>query len=90
MFKFFQVLSLLPIIGWPFVFYSTIFFFDNPNSNAFINWTAFLIVNSYPLILIGNSKLAGRIYINHRTLAYLFILWPIVLCSFLVVDFFSS
>ena len=90
MFKILQVLSLLPIIGWPLIFYSTIFFLDNPNSNALINWAMFLIVNSYPFILIGNSKLASRIYPNYRMLAYLLTIWPIVLCSILVLDLLLS
>ena len=43
---------LLPILAAPLVFYSTIFFFDNPSSEgeAFC-W--FLAVNSYSLILLG-------------------------------------
>lgn len=52
---------LLPILAAPFVFYTTIFFFDNPASigGAFL-W--FLAVNSYSLILLGICWASVLIY----------------------------
>ena len=59
-FKIFNLSLLLPILLWPFVFYTTIFFFDNP-TNYGETFFYFLLVNAYPLylfiIVFWNSKL---------------------------------
>lgn len=55
----------MPILAAPLVFYSTIFFFDNPSSEgeAFL-W--FLAVNSYSLILLGTCWTSVWIYFKRR------------------------
>ena len=55
----------MPILAAPLVFYSTIFFFDNPSSEgeAFL-W--FLAVNSYSLILLGICWTSVWIYFKRR------------------------
>ncbi len=61
--KWFRLLNasiLLPILLWPFVLYTTIFFFDNPK-NLGLTYLMFFTVNIYPIYLLTiayfNSKL---------------------------------
>ena len=63
--KFICGIVLMPILAAPLVFYSTIFFFDNPSSEgeAFL-W--FLAVNSYSLILLGICWTSVWIYFKSR------------------------
>lgn len=70
--KFICGIVLLPIIAAPLVFYSTIFFFDNPSSQieAFL-W--FLAVNSYSLILLGICWAIVWIYFKSRKTALAFL-----------------
>lgn len=62
-FKIFNLIILVPILLCPYVFFTTIFFFDNPK-NLFLTFLLFLAVNAYPLYLallaIGNYKLYRR------------------------------
>ncbi len=69
---------LLPILAAPLVFYTTIFFFDNPSSEggAFL-W--FLAVNSYSLILLGICSASVLIY--NKTRKILFSILPFLLLS---------
>jgi len=62
-FKLLNLVILIPALLWPFVFFSTIFFFDNPH-NLFLTLLLFLAVNAYPIYLallaFGNYKLYRR------------------------------
>lgn len=51
-FKLLNAAILLPILIWPFIFFTTIFFFDKPGSEkqALIY---FILVNAYPLPVFG-------------------------------------
>ncbi len=71
-------LVLLPILAAPFVFYTTIFFFDHPSSEgeAFL-W--FLAVNSYSLILVGICW--ASVWIYNKTKKILFSILPFLLLS---------
>lgn len=42
---------LLPVLLWPLIFYTTIFFFDNPR-NLGATFLLFLAVNAYPVYLL--------------------------------------
>ena len=84
LFKLFSVISLLPILLWPFVFYSSIFIFDAPDSMERAQGIFFL-VNAYPLYLIGNMVLSHIIYNRNKTIAYLLLSWPVIVFSYLVI-----
>ena len=62
-FKILNLIILIPVLLCPFVFFTTIFFFDNPKS-LFLTFLFFLAVNAYPLYLgllaFGNYKLYRR------------------------------
>lgn len=72
---------LLPIVAAPLVFYTTIFFFDNPSSEgeAFL-W--FLLVNSYSLILLGICYASVLIYT--KTQKIIFAITPFLLYLILI------
>ena len=59
-FKILNLVILVPVLLCPFVFFTTIFFFDNPK-NLFLTFLLFIAVNAYPVYLVllayGNYKL---------------------------------
>lgn len=61
-FKLSNVIILLPILAWPIIFYSTIFFFDDPYGSKLKQYALFFLVNAYPLYLIGLVLLSTFIY----------------------------
>lgn len=64
-FKVLNFILLLPCIVWPFIFFSTIFFFDNP-SNFLYAFILFLLVNIYPLYLLGVLYLNYKLFIFNK------------------------
>ncbi|MCY1633264.1 hypothetical protein [Marinifilum sp. D737] len=80
-----QVVSLLPILAWPLVFYVSLYLFDDPNGNAS---ALFIAINAYPLYLIANLILSKKLYENQRNLSVLLLIWPILLVA-LVALFLS-
>jgi hypothetical protein len=61
-------ISLAPIFLWPLVFYGSIFFFDNPG-NLPLTFLAFILVNSYPFLLLALVRLSYRVYSKFTVLA---------------------
>ncbi|MFR6074745.1 ankyrin repeat domain-containing protein [Phocaeicola coprocola] len=59
------IIVLLPILAAPLVFYSTIFFFDNP-SNVSEAFAWFVAVNSYSFILLGICWVSVWMYSKYR------------------------
>lgn len=51
-FKLLNIAILLPILIWPFIFYTTIFFFDKPG-NEKEALAYFILVNAYPIPVFG-------------------------------------
>ncbi len=90
LFKILRVLSMLPTIAWPLVFVASFFFFDDPNADTFSVWIAFIIANSYPLILVGNLILADRSYKKNKILAYLILTWPIIVFALIIIAIIVS
>jgi uncharacterized membrane protein (DUF485 family) len=71
--KWFKVLNLsllLPIILWPIILFSTIFFFDNP-SNILIPIFLFFLVNAYPLYLFILAWLNTKLFTRQKLLGVL-------------------
>lgn len=50
-FRILNLCILLPILLYPLVFFTTIFFFDNPE-NLGLTWLLFFAVNAYPIYLL--------------------------------------
>ena len=68
--KWFRLLNasiLLPILLWPFVFYTTIFFFDNPK-NLRLTYLAFFVVNIYPIYLLTITYLNSKLFKKNKIL----------------------
>jgi hypothetical protein len=86
LFKILRVLSIIPILAWPIIFYMSIFFFDNPNANPMMVWGLFIGVNSYPLVLIGNLFLGNKLYKKNRIIGYLIMLWPLILFGCFIAE----
>lgn len=66
-----NLLFLVPVLVWPFVFFSTIFFFDNPDS-FIVTLMFFLFVNAYPVYLFGLMVFNAKLYKKHKVPAILF------------------
>jgi hypothetical protein len=67
----FKVLNfgfLLPVLIWPLVFFSTIFFFDNPQ-NFIVTFAVFLAVNAYPFYLFFIMRLNLKLYLKYKAIA---------------------
>lgn len=67
-FRLLNLTFLLPCIVWPFVFFATIFFFDNPKS-LLMTFLLFIAVNAYPLYLIGILWLNARLFKRNKLIA---------------------
>lgn len=87
-YKILRVLSLLPILLWPIIFYGSIFLFDDPSADQNVQYLLFYGLNAYPLYLIINALISSKIYDKLRTLSYLLISWPIALFSLLILFLF--
>jgi hypothetical protein len=90
LFKVLRIVSLMPILLWPLIFYGTVFFFDDPNSNVILVYLAFIAVNSYPLYLIGNLILSNRLYEKNYKISIVLLIWPIGLFGFLFIYIFIN
>lgn len=63
--------TLLFILIWPLVFFATVFMFDNPD-NVFVTWFIFILINSYPFMIIGLIILSFKLFKKY-TLVSIFI-----------------
>ena len=75
--QWFVVLNILGLAGvfvWPLVFFGSIFMFDHPE-NFIATFILFLLINSYPLLYIGNLILSVRLFHSRKTIA---IILPII------------
>lgn len=71
-----SILSFLPILLWPLIFFGTIFIFDNPKDMGEA-YFLFFGINAYPLYLIANVILSYKKFETAPTFAYALLLWPI-------------
>jgi hypothetical protein len=62
-----NLLILLPILIWPFIFYTTIFFFDNPK-NIGLTYLLFFTVNAYPIYLLIIAFFNSKLFFKNRIL----------------------
>ncbi len=88
--KVLRIMSLMPILLWPLIFYSTIFFFDDPNSNETLVYFTFCAVNAYPLYLIGNVIVSNKIYPKNPRLSMGLLLWPLILFALIFFYIFRK
>lgn len=79
--------GLLPIVLWPLVFFVTIFLFDNPK-NEMATFGLFLLINSYPFLLIGNLLLSFKLFSVARPLSILLPLIPLAAFAYLIIYVF--
>lgn len=82
-------LSLTPILLWPFVFFMSIFVFDDPNANIWLQYLIFGAMNSYPLVIILDVWFANRIWKKSKIISYLLLLWPFIGALWFVLEIFS-
>jgi hypothetical protein len=69
---------LVPLIViWPVVFFGSIFMFDHPD-NEFTAFLAFIAINCYPVLLIGNMVLSFRLYRKLKPVSIILPLIPVV------------
>lgn len=59
--KLLNYLNVAPVITWPVIFFSTVFFFDAPASKLEA-FAAFIVVNSYPVLLLGSLASSFLLY----------------------------
>ena len=75
------------ILVWPFVFFVSIFLFDNPkNEGQTFLW--FVLINSYPLLLIALTYLSFKVFRLNKVVSavfpliaiggYLFVLYMLI------------
>jgi len=89
-FKILRLISLIPILMWPLIFYGSLFFFSGPTAleNQLITYVWFFGVNAYPLYLLGNLYLSNKFYYRNRVISYGLLIWPIVaMLIFLIMIF---
>lgn len=78
-YKVLLITSLLPILLWPFVFYLSVFLFDDPNANPYLINLIFYGINAYPLYLVGNAFLSYKIYNKKKSISIGLLFWPLIL-----------
>lgn len=59
---------LLPILAWPFVFFLSIFLFDQPREDYLPVYLAFFAINAYPLYLMAIAYFNIRLLRKNRFL----------------------
>ena len=69
-FKLANWLILSPILFWPLIFFMSIFFFDDPNTNPIIAWLLFIGVNVYPIYLFILFEINARISKTYNVLGF--------------------
>ena len=88
-FKFLNLSILLPILFCPFIFYTTIFFFDNPK-NLGLTYLLFFAVNAYPIYLViiayYNSRLFQKSKILGSILPLAILLSLVLGATYIVVE----
>ncbi len=72
------VLISLPILAYPFALCFSIFLFDSPKSGD-LEFLYFILILSYPFILIANALLSFHFYRKSKIIGTLIILIPLVL-----------
>ncbi len=77
------------ILLWPFIFFMSIFMFDAPGS-LFPRILYFVVINLYPLILIGNCYLGFHCYRKSKLFGLLVLLLPLIFYLFVLDYFFSQ
>jgi len=78
--------TLLILLIWPFTFFGTIFFFDDPNK-LILAWILFILINSYPLMIIGLIILSFKLFKKY-TLISIFIPISLLLGFIYFLSFF--
>ena len=53
--------TLMIILIWPLIFFGSIFMFDNPK-NLFLTFLLFILINSYPFIIIGLIFISFKLF----------------------------
>jgi hypothetical protein len=81
-------IALIPALVWPIVFFASIFMFDNPK-NAGATFLLFLLINSYPLILLANMHFSFMLFNKNKVLSAILPLIPLVAFSYLIYFLFQ-
>lgn len=63
-----NILGIAAIFVWPIVFFGSVFMFDHPE-NFIKTFMLFLLINSYPIVYIGNLILSVRLFHSKKTIA---------------------
>jgi len=82
------ILSLLPILLWPLIFFGSIFIYDDPNVNPTHQNLLFIGINAYPVYLIVNMLLANKLYSKGKKIYFFFYLWPMLLVGLFFMSIF--
>lgn len=69
-YRFLRIANLLMLIFTPFIFFGSLFLFDDPNANQTTQYVAFYTMNGYPFYLIANVWLSNKLYPNYPKIAY--------------------
>lgn len=69
-FKYLNLSILLPILFWPLIFYTTIFFFDNPK-NLGQTYLLFFVVNAYPIYLVIIAFFNSILFQRNKLIGYI-------------------
>ena len=62
--------TLITFLIWPLVFFGSIFIFDNPK-NLPITFILFILINSYPLLIIGLIILSFKLFKKYTLISIL-------------------
>lgn len=89
-FKWINWIILLPIIVWPFVFFFSIFIFDDPNANPTKAWLLFCAINAYPLYLFVLFELNARLYLKSNAAGYILPLLTLGTILFIIGNIYYS
>ena len=88
-FKFTNLCILLPILLYPLIFHTTIFFFDNP-SNVGVTYLFFFLVNSYPVYLVLIAYWNSLLFKRSKILACLLPVFFLVMIGYAIYSIFFA
>ena len=76
-FKVWNMLSLLPLLFWPYLFFLSMSFFDSPDSSP-VSYLKAIVIILYPVLIFYLWRLNSRLYRQH---AFPAVISPLVIVA---------
>ena len=69
-FNILKFLALIPILGWPYVFYGSMLYINDNLDYDPLGKTLFVLIISYPIFIILTVVIADKLYAKHKKISF--------------------